>query len=47
MAGASDGDCPDTLILRADRGLYRSKQGGRNQVNCQLQESTLAEATVG
>ena len=47
MAGASDGDCSDTLILRADRGLYRSKQGGRNQVNCQLQESTLAEATVG
>jgi diguanylate cyclase len=46
MAGPCEGDCPETLILRADRGLYRSKQGGRNQVNCQLEQSTLAHAVV-
>ena len=47
VAGPCDGDNADTLILRADRGLYKSKQGGRNQVNCQVEEGTLAEATVG
>jgi diguanylate cyclase (GGDEF)-like protein len=28
-----DGDTPDTLISRADKALYRSKQNGKNQMN--------------
>lgn len=44
VAAVAPGDTAETLVLRADRGLYRSKQGGRNQVNCEVQESTLAEA---
>ena len=44
VAAVGEGDTADTLILRADRGLYRSKQGGRNQVNCEVEEATLAEA---
>jgi diguanylate cyclase len=43
-AAASEGDTSETLVLRADRGLYRSKQGGRNQVNCEVEEATMAEA---
>jgi diguanylate cyclase len=44
VASAADGEGTDTLVLRADRGLYRSKQGGRNQVNCEVEEATLADA---
>jgi diguanylate cyclase (GGDEF)-like protein len=44
LAAVKEGDTPDTLILRADRGLYKSKHAGRNQVNYDLEESRLAEA---
>jgi diguanylate cyclase len=46
VASVCEGDTDETLLLRADRALYRSKQGGRNQVNYQVEESTLAEAAV-
>jgi diguanylate cyclase len=46
VAGVCDGDTDETLLLRADRALYRSKQAGRNQVTFQVEEATLAEVTV-
>lgn len=46
VASACEGDTDQTLLLRADRALYRSKQGGRNQVTFQVQESHLAGALV-
>jgi diguanylate cyclase len=46
VASACEGDTDETLLLRADRALYRSKQCGRNQVNFQVEESTLALACV-
>jgi diguanylate cyclase len=46
VACACEGDTDETLLLRADRALYRSKESGRNQVNFQLEESNLAEAVV-
>ncbi len=46
VASACDGDTDETLLLRADRALYRSKQAGRNQVTYQVEESTLAEVAV-
>jgi diguanylate cyclase len=46
VASVCEGDTDETLLLRADRALYRSKQGGRNQVNYQVEESTLAEVGV-
>lgn len=46
VAGAAEGDTDETLLLRADRALYRSKEGGRNQVTWQSQESHRAEAAL-
>ncbi len=46
VASVTEGDTNETLLLRADRALYRSKQGGRNQVTYQPEESTLAEAAL-
>ena len=46
VAAAVDGDTDETLLLRADRALYRSKQSGRNQVTYQPQESNLEEAVL-
>jgi diguanylate cyclase (GGDEF)-like protein len=34
LTAACDGDTAETILQRADLGLYKSKQGGRNQVNC-------------
>lgn len=46
VASVCEGDTDETLLLRADRALYRSKQSGRNQVTYQVEESTLAAATM-
>jgi diguanylate cyclase len=46
VSSACEGDTDETLLLRADRALYRSKECGRNQVNFQVEEATLAEAAV-
>jgi diguanylate cyclase len=46
VASVCDGDTDETLLLRADRALYRSKQAGRNQVTYQVEEGTLAEVAV-
>jgi diguanylate cyclase (GGDEF)-like protein len=46
VASVSEGDTDETLLLRADRALYRSKQSGRNQVTYQPEEATLAEAVL-
>jgi diguanylate cyclase len=46
VAAAAEGDTDETLLLRADRALYRSKAGGRNQVTYQPEESTLADAVL-
>jgi PleD family two-component response regulator len=31
-----NGDTPDTLIERADKALYRSKEHGKNQLNMEF-----------
>jgi diguanylate cyclase len=41
LAAVCDGDCAESLICRADDGLYKSKQAGRNQVNV-AREAELA-----
>jgi diguanylate cyclase len=46
VASACEGDTDETLLLRADRALYRSKECGRNQVNFQVEESTLVGASI-
>jgi GGDEF domain-containing protein len=46
VAAATEGDTDETLLLRTDRALYRSKAGGRNQMTYQPEESTLAEAVL-
>jgi diguanylate cyclase len=46
VASACEGDTDETLLLRADRALYRSKESGRNQVTYQPEEATLAEAAL-
>ena len=46
VAAISDSDSTlDDMVLRADRALYRSKRGGRNQVD--LESSQLMLATDG
>ncbi|MEX2118350.1 MAG: GGDEF domain-containing protein [Pirellulales bacterium] len=39
VSSARPGDTPESIIERADEGLYASKKGGRNQVRC-LEEIT-------
>lgn len=40
VVAAQPGDTPDTVLNRADQALYRSKQLGRNQVQCIKPEPT-------
>jgi diguanylate cyclase len=44
VAACHDGDTTETLVHRADRALYRSKQFGRNQVRCEGPEDEGQEA---
>ncbi len=44
LATARSGDTTDSLIERADRSLYRSKQSGRNQLFSESEEKHDADA---
>ena len=44
VANASDQLSPESLIKKADEALYRSKNGGRDQV--QFDDSNIAEVPV-
>jgi diguanylate cyclase len=46
VAAPQEGDSADSVFERADQALYKSKHGGRNQVNCQQpkEEAVLAKA---
>jgi diguanylate cyclase len=43
LAAVRQGDCSESVIQRADQALYKSKHGGRNQVQCQEAEPDLQE----
>jgi len=38
LAAAKQGDTSESIVQRADQALYKSKHGGRNQVQCQEPE---------
>jgi diguanylate cyclase len=46
VAATEEGDTVETIIKRADMGLYKSKQGGRNQVQCHRPDAGLSGAAV-
>lgn len=47
LATVSDGDTEETLFVRADEALYRSKRNGRNQLQIELRDRALStEAAI-
>lgn len=43
LATCGDGDTAEAIFARADEALYRSKRGGRNQLQVEIRESDAAK----